>query len=190
MADFAKLRKNDFWCKKFRRGIEAHDTNKSGDISRADFEVIVNGYRKLSTATPQYLEKLSNSLMKFADMLGFTDASVKMSYDDFEDAYLKLILGEGAKLASPDDKLQFARNNFSDMFSNLDMNGDGVVTFNEWSAHYHCMGIDTAHARASFDAMDKNGDGKITKEEFVNYHYEYWYTAENTLNSEIMYGPL
>ena len=104
--------------------------------------------------------------------------------------HMMMISGEGAKLVSPDDKLQFARNNFSDMFSNLDMNGDGVVTFNEWSAHYHCMGIDTAHARASFDAMDKSGDGKITKEEFVNYHYEYWYTAENTLNSEIMYGPL
>ena len=190
MADFAKLRKNDFWRKKFRRGIEVHDTDKSGDISRADFEIVVNRYGKLSTATPQYLEKLSESFMKFADMLGFTDASVKMSYDDFEDAYLKLISGEGAKLVSPDDKLQFAVDIALDWFSNLDMNGDGVVTFDEWSAHYRCMGIDTAHARASFDAMDANSDGEISKEEFVNYQYEFWYTAENTLNSEILYGPL
>ena len=56
---------------------------------------------------------------------------------------------EGEKPASPDDKLQFALDILRDMFSNLDMNGDGVITFNEWSAYYHCMGIDTAHARAS-----------------------------------------
>ena len=46
------------------------------------------------------------------------------------------------------------------------MNADGVITFQEWKAHYYCLGIDQAHARASFDAMDKNGDGKISKEEF------------------------
>ena len=128
--------------------------------------------------------------MKFADMFGFTDASVKLSYDEFGDALLKVMSGEGANPASPQDKLQYAKDTLSEMFSNLDMNGDGVITFNEWSAHNQCLGIDTAHARASFDAMDKSGDGKITKEEFVDYQYEYWYTAENTLNSEILYGPL
>ena len=189
MADFSKLQANDFWQKKFRRQIEVHDTNKSGDISRADFEVVVDRYRQLGTASEQFLEKLTKSLMKFADMHGITDASVKMSYDDYEAAHMKVLSREGEKPASPDDKLQFALDILRDMFSNLDMNGDGVITFNEWSAHYHCMGIDTAHARASFDAMDANSDGKVTQEEFVNYHYEYYYTTENKLNSKILYGP-
>ena len=190
MADVSKLRKNEFWRRKIRRATEVHDSTKSGDISRVDFEVILNRYQKLDTATPQYLQNLSKSLMKFADLLGIMDPSVKLSYDDFADALLKLISAESANLASPDDKMQFAVDIELDWFSNLDMDGDGVVTFKQWSAHYRCMGIDTAHARASFDAINKSGDGKITKEEFVNYQYEFWFRAENTLKSEIMYGPL
>lgn len=68
------------------------------------------------------------------------------------------------------------------MFNNLDLNEDGVISFTEWTAHYQSLGIDTANARASFDAMDKNGDGKISKEEFVNYHYEFFFTTENNLS--------
>ena len=112
-------------------------------------------------------------------MLGLTDETVKMSYDAFEDTYLKVISAQAAKRSSPDEKLQYAKNVFSDMFRNLDVSGDGVISFKEWSAHYQCIGVDTAHARASFDAMDKNGDGKVTEEEFVSYNYEYYYTAEN-----------
>ena len=52
------------------------------------------------------------------------------------------------------------------------------------------LNIDKAHARASFDAMDTNGDGKISKEEFVAYHVEFYYTAEDKLKSSILYGPL
>ena len=109
MADFSKLQENDFWRRKFRRAAEVIDSTKSGDISRADFEVVVDRYRQLGTATPQYLEKQSKSVMKFADSHGLTDASVKMSYDEYEAAHLKMISREDVKLTSPDENLQFAK---------------------------------------------------------------------------------
>ena len=59
MADFLKLRESDIWRRKAGRGAEAHDSNKSGDITRANFELVVNRYQKLDTATPQYLQNLS-----------------------------------------------------------------------------------------------------------------------------------
>ena len=190
MADLSKLRENDFWRRKFRRAVEVRDTDKSGDISRANFQLVIDRYGKLGTVSPQQLEKISKSLLTLCDMLGLTDETVKLSYDAFDDAYLKVMSAHAAKRSSSEEKLQYMENILLDMFSNLDLNGDGVITFSEWRAHYHCIGIDTAHARASFDAMDANSDGKISKEEFVNYHYEFFCTTENKLNSEILFGPL
>ena len=57
-------------------------------------------------------------------------------------------------------------------FHVLDINEDGFIDFEEWTAHYQIGGIDTAHARASFDAIDTNHDQKISEEEFVKYHME------------------
>ena len=184
MAEFSKLRQSEFWRKKFRRAVEVRDTDKSGYISRADFELILERYRKVDTSTPEHLEKLSNSLSKFCDVLHLSDENVKMGYSEFEDNYLQVIAESGASGQYPHE--QFLKS----MFGNLDMNGDGFVTFDEWCAHYNSLGIDLTHARASFDAMDTKSDGKIGKDEFVNYHYEYFYTAENKLNSAILFGPL
>ena len=79
---------------------------------------------------------------------------------------------------------------YESMFNNLDMNRDGVITYNEWVAHYNCMGIDTEHARASFEAMNQSGDGKVSRDEFVTYHYEFFNTTEDKRKSSILYGPL
>ena len=102
-----------------------------------------------------------------------------MSYDDFKDK----IIEDLAKCGK-------YKPVFEAGFRHLDMNGDGVISFEEWTAHYKCMGIDPAHARASFDAIDQNSDGKISMEEFVNFQYEFYFTAENKLGSAILYGPL
>ena len=64
---------------------------------------------------------------------------------------------------------------FEQMFPILDCNRDGVISVEEWRAHNSAMVISPEHAAALFRAMDADGDGKISKEEFVNYHYEYYY---------------
>ena len=36
---------------------------------------------------------------------------------------------------------------FLTMFNGLDVNGDGVVSMDEWELHYECIGIDLKHAK-------------------------------------------
>ena len=178
-VDISKLRQNTFWNKKIDRSTRVHDTDKSGDISRADFLLIRERYKNLKTSNPQHMEQLSKYQSAILDRLGLHDESVKLSYAELKENFIQ-------DLSKAEDYEQF----FGVMFQNQDINGDGVISFEEWRAHYYCMGIDTAHARASFDAMDKNSDGKISKEEFLSFHYEYYFTAENKLGSAILYGPL
>ena len=178
-TDFSKLRESEFWNKKMDRVVRVHDTDKSGDISRADFVLVVERYKKLGTSTPEHLELMSKTQSAALDRFGLTDESVRMSYDEFKEKLIEDLTKGGEYKPM----LETA-------FRALDMNGDGVISFEEWTAHYSCIGIDPAHARASFDAMDQNSDGKISMEEFINFHYEYIGTAENKLGSAILYGPL
>ena len=76
------------------------------------------------------------------------------------------------------------------MFDSTDLNEDGYLTFDEWTVHGECWGIEKGTLRTSFDACDANGDGKVSKEEFMSYVHEFIATNENKLNSSILFGPL
>ena len=179
MVDVSVLSKSEFWKKKMKKAVSTGDANKDGFISREDFELVLERYRKFGSSKEEHLEKLSKTLFGLCDITGMKDASVKLTYEEFEQRWLANIT-----------KYEGRRDMFRSMFHNLDFNGDGVVSLNEWEAHYAAMGIPAEHARPSFDAMDANGDGEVTVDEFVDYHHEYFYTAENKLNSAILYGPL
>ena len=160
-TEFSKLRESKLWNQKMDRFVRVQDTDNSGDISRADFELIDERYRKLCTQNPQKVDMYVKQHSEVLDRMNLTDGSVKLTYDEFKEKLVEDLTKSG--------KFEPL---FVAVFNNLDLNGDGVISFEEWKAHYYCMGIDQEHARASFDAMDTNGDGVVSKEEFINFLYE------------------
>lgn len=80
----AEVSKSDFWKQKIRRAIETRDTDKDGFISRKDFELVVERYKKLTNCTQEKVEALSNMIMMSCNATGFVDDNVKISYSDFE----------------------------------------------------------------------------------------------------------
>lgn len=178
----SNLREDKFYARKLRQFVRVTDTDKDGYITRHDFDLVMERYKQLGVCTQQHLEKLNASLTNILDLVGITDASVRLTYEQYEDKWFGVVmhLKEKGML----EKL------FLSMFDSTDLNGDGYLTFDEWTAHGECWGIEKGTHRASFDACDANGDGKVSKEEFTNYGYEFIASTENKLNSSILYGPL
>ena len=113
------------------------------------------------------------------------DDTVALTYQEFADTLGKMV----AATSGDFDKLDHVRL-FATHFEVMDRDGDGVISLKEWLDHHKAVGIDVKHARPSFDAMDKNGEGVISKEEYIAYAKEFLFTAEDKLNSSIMFGPL
>ena len=178
MVDIAELTKSEFWKKKFRRAVETRDADKNGVITRSDFDLVVERYKQSAGGTTEKIETMSKMMNTFCDRLGLVDDSVAFSYEEFEQRWLEII-DEESFLAP-----------FRGLFKCLDANGDNGIDMNEWKIHNVAMGIPPEHAQDSFNAIDVNKDGVISEEEFLNYHYEFFRSTENKLNSAILYGPL
>lgn len=181
MSSIVELKHDEFWKKKFCRSLEVLDTNKDSKISRADFDMVVQRYRELA-ASDAHIERLKASHEKILVAWGLADATVALTFDQCQEVYTGFLQLQQNKNLNAEL--------FEGMFVQVDMDGDGMISYDEWVTHYKAISIDVKHARASFDAMDTNKDGKISKDEFVNYHTEYFYTAEDKLKSSILYGPM
>ena len=154
------------------------DTNKSGTITRSDFELILKKYEE--TMEKSKFESFSKNLLHFCNLWGLTDESVVQSYKEFEDHWLDQVS------KNKQDHLKLS----NDIFRSLDTNRDGFIDLKEWTSHSVALGVPAECAKASFNAMDIDDDGKITMDEFVAYHAEFFYTTENKLNSAILFGPI
>ena len=170
------LQGSPFWNKKLDRAVQVRDVDKDGLITRKDFELVVQRYKDLGGVTAEQLQRIKSSVMGMCDAAGLVDNTKQLTREEFKKRHSSM--SDHTKLI------------FQTMFRGLDINGDGVVSIDEWELHYKCMGIDPKHAKASFEAMDTNGDGVVSGEEFLAYHVEYFSTTENKLNSAILYGPL
>ena len=151
------------------------DVNKSGTLSRSDFEAMVEGFRKVH-ANSDKVKKMSVQLLRHCDKIGLVDDSVEMTYENYKQRWLAVTEREEY------------RSILQAMFEILDINGDGTISFEEWKAHTAAVRIPTERVRATFDAIDKDGDEKITKKEFIDYQLEFFFSTEDKLNSGNLYG--
>ena len=154
------------------------DTNNDGCISRADYELVIDRYSKMNSKDA---EKIAKIFLNLCEQYGLSNPDIKLSFAELEERWIAAMM----KLSLDD-----INSKLSGMFAALDLNGDGIISFAEWKSHYVALGIPAEHAQASFAAMDSDSDGKVSKQEFIDYHFEFFCTTENKLNSVILYGPL
>ncbi len=172
-----ELRKSEFWRRKIYTLMKIRDTNRDGKISMADYKLVIQRYRDMG-ASEEHLEKMEKAYSEIFKSSGILDGTTALTYEQF------------AATAGEDLKDRDTDSLFVTQFEIVDSDGNGEISFKEWLQHYKAQGIDTVHAKPSFDAMDTNGDGIVSKEEYVTYAKEYFLSTEDKLNSSIMFGPL
>ena len=173
-----KLLADPFWNKKMDLAIKYRDADKDGFISQADFNNAGDRYVSIAKASPEKVELAKKQRSIVFEKLGLTDPSAKVSYD-----VLKKFT---AKSAENPDRRKFV----AGLFDILDLDSNGELSYEEWETHHKCNGIDTAYAKASFEAMDTDKNGVVGRDEFTDYYEEFYYSTEDKLNSSLLYGPL
>ena len=173
------LRTNEFWNKKIHQAIITQDVNKDKVVSRADFDLIVQRYKETG-ASPEHVKKHQESFEKLLEVWGMADESVEFTIEEFEEMFRQNL----EKSSSLSPQL------FTEWFHQVDINENGVVSLKEWIIHCSALNISKENAEKSYRAMDTNKDGVISLEEFVEYHKEFFFSAEDKLHSSILYGPL
>ena len=80
----------------------------------------------------------------FVNLCELTNPEKKLNFAEFEKCWITAM----TKLTMED-----INSLFSTMFAAIDLNGDGIISFDEWKSHYVALGIPAEHTQASFAAI-------------------------------------
>ena len=89
MANIAELGNSEFWKRKFHQRTLMRHVNKSGTLSRSDFEAMVEGFRKIH-GNSEKVKRHSEQLFRHCDKIGLVDDSVEMTYEEYKQHWQSL----------------------------------------------------------------------------------------------------
>lgn len=179
MATVDPKKNVEFHKKKIRQYAKVRDTNKEGFVTRHDYDLVLKRFEELG-APEQHLKFTKKFFDTLCDAVGLSDHTRKLSYEEFAEIYVTQV-GIIAK-----DTIAY----LNSIFDIVDANGDGEISIEEWETSMKALGFNTAHAQATFAAMDSNGDKMVQRDEFADYHYEFFFSTRDTMNSSILFGPI
>ena len=169
----------EFHKKKLRQYAKVRDTDKDGFVTRHDYDLVLKRSKELG-APDQHLKLAETFFGMICDAVGLTDHTKALTYEQYADIYVTQV----EKIVK--DGIAYVES----AFDLIDLDGDGKISIAEWETFMKTCGFDTEQARATFDAMDTNGDDAVERDELVQYLYEFFITADDKMNSSILFGPI
>ena len=168
--------------------MSVFDNNGDNRTARDDFEILVEQISGTPGINPADLQVLNNSIERIYEATEMIDG---VSYSHEE--YRRKI---HSKLEDP--LIQEAiRSILSTYFDRLDADRDGIISPIEYRSYMeNIMGHDDPNdVDDAYNSIDSNGEGKIRRIEWINYGFEYFYSAnkferaKNRINEKIQRAP-
>jgi len=172
-----------FWERKMRSYISRLDLDGDGQLTRADYEMLLDRYLKLGKIDEFRAKQVTRKILSVWDIF-FDNVSTNGVID--ADAWIAVI-----KRHSVFVYFRVVVEFMNIFFDLIDTNGDGVIQKDEYAFFLKAFRVeDEADITASFNMLDMDGDGKIDHTEFMNAAVEFWMTDDESLPSKLLFGPL
>ena len=172
---------NAFRLRKLRTCFNGLDVDNDGYITTEDFEEMAKRFIEYGKLDEKRRTGITKSFLDICQGLGVKDGD-KMTLEQY--------LAGGLKLCENPRGPEMTKILMSMNFDVVDVNGDGIISPEEFRLYFWCMGIGESHAKASFEGIDTDHDGLISKEEFVAASIEFFYGFDTTSGAVLFYGPL
>jgi len=164
------------------------DTDHDGYLERSDFESLVQNLaavRGASPGSPDY-DDLHSLWMMVWDQL---EKESDVNRDDIvsPDEWCNLadqILSSGDGYATVMNAIGLRT------FDQIDGDGDGEITPDEWAAFYAAHEIDRAAADEVFEQFDTDHDGRLSREETMDRLHEFFNSDDPSAPGNSFFGRL
>ena len=90
--DLAKAFDTSFFDKKMNKAVRTRDVDKDGNITQADFLLILQRYEEQNISTPEHRKLFAKIIMESIKNFGLQDKTVKFSYEEFKVRLVKFNL--------------------------------------------------------------------------------------------------
>lgn len=172
--------------RKWTRLFRVYDANENGVVEKADFEEIFQNIvaaRNLTPGTPEY-EQLHAKFMEDWEYL-------RQDADKNNNGKIELSewLEHGDRRINSPEMYQTNIDMANAIFELLDINGDGVISLEEYQTIFWIWRISEGLAVEIFPKLDLNGDGTISKEEFNILIEQFYQSDDPDAPGNLFFGP-
>lgn len=171
---------------KFRHYFDMTDANNDGVVTKADFELAAEQTVKELEFAPdsEQAEQLIDSVMSYWE-------SLSQHADVNHDGRVELQewLDHWESITSSQEMIDQLVGGYGQMvLAVYDRDGDGRLSYEDFSAYYRGHQIPEENCKLAFEKMDADQDGYVDNREFFNTAMQYFTSEDATSPGNYLFG--
>ncbi|XP_013402651.1 sarcoplasmic calcium-binding protein-like [Lingula anatina] len=179
--DYPPLTGSDLWKRKVRTYFKCFDVNGDGYITKEDYILSARRCAEYLDLDDERTEHVLNQRIRQWEYM--TKNASKVS----EEEYVEMVQ---VLCNQKHFREEFFLAVVSMSFTVTDINGDGLISSEEYKAYFYSLGLSAEASQKAFHLIDNNNDGFITVDEFGHAIAEFFFTEDPSNIYNEVFGAL